>query len=1545
MKRKIITIIILSALVVTLTVPILTYPKATQAFLDSGTIFWPVKVGIDITNKIAVWIDKVLGKTGAIAYKNALSYFLSKIAQDTAVWISSGGKGAAPLFITDGWGSYLQDAGDNALGIFMYDLFNADKEGKCKLNPDQPCSSNSDCPMVPISGQEFENELNMLMIEYDAAVAKGDMELADEISESIDIMVEDGSYKFDICIKSSPVNVCEPGNLQTKLLIQYSLIQAKDPNLRTPQCTWTELSTNWRESINDKDFLKNFSASLDPVQTDIGIWLSVQTDLDNAIGNAVDNATKMRSEGGGFKPLTNLVGKIKTPSIMISKSAQQTIEDRSKNETTYTGQIWADALGVFTSTLANRLMDKWLKKGMAEINNLINPKTGNFGGLQFSGSGGGITPQQAARSAYAELGKPNYASGGSVGVTTVLASDCETDPQIGGEQFCGIIDNNFATAINQKLTVRQAIDQGLINADSPFGFTLPSLTEPDYRSGLPYRSILVLRKYRIVPVGWELAAKYIEKFAKEEIADIKSHGGQSLSLNYLINNYNNPESKFYKLVDPGWLLKAPETICYRQGPGPDIIDEQVVCQTDTSGIACPPDEPSIFVTRRTYCADERSCIVETDDGTDCKFYGYCTSEKPIWRLDGAMCPAVFNTCETFTTPDGQHSYLENTLAECSITNANCKAYCTVLDPVNNVWMCPDTTSPLSFNKTTKICSEKDEGCVNLIRVGLTPLSSDEIGKISDINNTEYVETPVNLKLAPAYADEVKNGCDGYTTVKDYGNQADCETANFYWRDDINACVQSGNKYCSNFIMKCSETDIGCRLYTPVNITAPPVAAKIQERECSGTEEQCADESYSGITWNDECPAQCSGFHTYSKQKTNFEETEMASFVGTDAKVCNQPGCDEFTNLDEVARGGEGIEYYSYLRLCVKPDDTSASIKTFYTWEGSDTAGYQLKKWLLQANGDKPFGDACSVGDLTVDCREFYNPATNFYDPIDFKTVIFAVDDCHPLRRSLSTTQAECKDPGKWQNNTCVYYGMPSPNMSTTCSADNAGCRIYRDNSSYNYQVILQDDFEDGNVDGWSAGELSNESSQRHGKSLKIVANASNSNTATTEHELNLADLVPGDSYSITYLARFNGNMDDGKIIIQDGTDILGQMNFDSTGNWGLYTVNLGILPELNFNNPKLIFRAHFGQSAVDSAVYFDYIILKRINNLLVIKDSWQPSNALCESLSVAGMSWCEIFKDNYNTTWYLQGFNDICLEDVVGCEAMISFDNYGNRNWSYYVYDKTKLCSLPGCKKLGELVRDKFAPQNKDKFIFKDVFKVFTPADECPADSEGCVQMSYDNGGGVIAVKNPDGRVCEFANGQWWVKGEENVLCPRSSGSGYCFEDRSLTCFNNTDCSNVNSANDFCVMEGYCSNNPTVLCNESNPCGASLGGCIYPFERHCLGGRAIGSISGGNNICQNDTDCVDYYNFSSNGICTSWTGVCPDSESGCEEYQDPFEPMQCDNDLLPNQFSNKYLIYEKDQTPACNFYWYKDVVECDSSADISQGCVKFVNTSEPVVTP
>jgi hypothetical protein len=160
----------------------------------------------------------------------------------------------------------------------------------------------------------------------------------------------------------------------------------------------------------------------------------------------------------------------------------------------------------------------------------------------------------------------------------------------------GLIDSRFGQAIDETLTLREALDRGLIDGSKTFGFDASGLQPQD---GYTFRALQYLRKYRVTPVGWELAAKYSQQFS-----------AQNLTLNYLVSQYNicaqDTSSKvcsvslqacssdtdcktgeqnggtcgaspYCGLVDPDWVLKAPQTFCRRQGAGEDILSKEFVC--------------------------------------------------------------------------------------------------------------------------------------------------------------------------------------------------------------------------------------------------------------------------------------------------------------------------------------------------------------------------------------------------------------------------------------------------------------------------------------------------------------------------------------------------------------------------------------------------------------------------------------------------------------------------------------------------------------------------------------------------------------------------------------------------------------------------------------------------------------------------------------------------------------------------------------------------------------------------------------------------------
>ena len=163
------------------------------------------------------------------------------------------------------------------------------------------------------------------------------------------------------------------------------------------------------------------------------------------------------------------------------------------------------------------------------------------------------------------------------------------------------------------------------------------------------------------------------------------------------------------------------------------------------------------------------------------------------------------------------------------------------------------------------------------------------------------------------------------------------------------------------------------------------------------------------------------------------------------------GCEEFTNLDTVASGGEAKEYYTQLRQCAKPGTTTEA--TFYTWEGSEEAGFQLRAWRLKAAAGRPYTTDGFIGcadPANPDCRTFYDQNGATFSE-ELSSTVFISADCHPLRRTIEGTEDDCTTSGgyDWQDTgtvsdnlgTCFYNAIPSQGLK--CQAKYAGCREYR----------------------------------------------------------------------------------------------------------------------------------------------------------------------------------------------------------------------------------------------------------------------------------------------------------------------------------------------------------------------------------------------------------------------------------------------------------------------------------------------------------------------
>ncbi|MDP2812121.1 MAG: hypothetical protein Q8O32_00295, partial [bacterium] len=617
-------------------------------------------------------------------------------------------------------------------------------------------------------------------------------------------------------------------------------------------------------------------------------------------------------------------------------------------------------------------------------------------------------------------------------------------------------------------------------------------------------------------------------------------------------------------------------------------------------------------------------------------------------------------------------------------------------------------------------------------------------------------------------------------------------------------------YMDNSLFMCLAEEVGCQGYTPTN--GDPLVPAV-------------------LSPDDLCPAECVAYATFTEQTDIFDIMENPNatvdyynFIPETAKSCpaQDVGCEEFTNLEEVAAGGEGREYYTYLRQCV-PENFST---VYYTWEGTDVAGYQIKTWsALESNVDdapctniRPNTDVCvdvvdtraicgtetplnPNDDPGVDpnCREFFDANGDSHFRFQDR-VIFASNDCHEYRRTLSAQ---------------IYKAIPS--LSVSCNASSNNCRSYYGNASNNVRVVFNDNFENGTYLPWEikAGgsiDLSNESLSNNGHSLKITKTA---NTTTLWRDV--ADLLRNDKeYELSWWMKNNASINSLRVrlyaedlsgnqivnnVICDGNaeninsillhdcDDLSLKNI-GTGNWRKYTVaNLvDILgPNVDLSTLKIAFdiNGNLGD------VFVDNIILKEVtDNFAVIRNSWQTPVS-CDDPYVGYHLGCQAYIDTNNNKFNIKSFSRLCREQAIGCLPAIDTHNSSypfeeifnvgdfselivpDDSITYLVPDVASYCSptLKGCSALGFESR-------QEPGQFETTYKINDPDRYsytlCNYDSLGCEE--YNSSKGSYYFKDPGINTCIY---------QENFSLNGSKFSGW-FKSDTLTAFLPSGCSDDN---------------------------------------------------------------------------------------------------------------------------------------------------------------
>lgn len=967
---------------------------------------------------------------------NGVSYFARKVAYDTAKYVGSGGKGQSALVFKDGPGEYFANTVDEAAG------------------------------------------------------------------EAISSF---GTEAFGI-------DICQIPDLKVNILLKIGLSSLFTSAPAKPNCTLTEFRDNWSAEAFEKRYgpggsrflAETFNASIKVEQSDFGVALSAMESITRKNHAAGLNANLERLIGEGLKDVKGLIsGTVVTPAHILKQDIELASTKYSVDLTTgqIAGLYGTEALNaipmaasVFINTLAGELLNQLFTEGLFPETPGDGRAIGSFYASNI------INNRQAVEQALSFLLAPTIKQVDEYKIVDKEYASCPDNP---GLNNC-VIDRDFQEAINradrnraEALTIAGAIRAGLLHGDWPLISPRREEENTDpkncYVNKYCYSNIQKLRKVRIVPLGFEIAA-------------LKSDPDQPWTLGQVVNGYhdcnaqNQPDAAhpFCHLLDPNWVIRAPQARCQTQVYGPELIDRR---SSD----------------RREECVDVQTCIQEDDKGK-CQAWGYCTREKNVWRLSGDMCPKEYATCVTYRNAanNATASYLSRTVdfGSCSDKTVGCLAYS--LEQTNGTWTRLNSRTAQAqnqlkeigrnqlayFNKNIQTCPAGADGCSAFF----DPMRDEENGQFVRFAPTvEGVYRPsanvIHLKKAPDYL-----GC----------YDANPTTPEINWprnRAELNNVSQDAR--CNAYAPVCAPEEVGCDSFTPLagGDTVPAVVSN-----------------------NNLCARACVGYSTFKQEATRFEpERRLQHFIPAMAASCSSQhvGCEEFTNIEAPSAGGEQKEYYTYIKYCEKPNGNNA--QTYFSWEGSIQEGYVLRTHRLLrinietaryisglaqsgalqfANNDTaeinfPVGApgyaddtavklqenyrACnerrytltqnnplSLEAVSPDCRALYTEAGQVYYRLVSQTVSVS-DQCHRLRKTDTRLVADpaitdaatcaqrggsfvnnscqrCYQGGRYENGQCIYQTIASE--ASSCPAAANGCRAYTGNAGNNVNPrLIFDTFE------------------------------------------------------------------------------------------------------------------------------------------------------------------------------------------------------------------------------------------------------------------------------------------------------------------------------------------------------------------------------------------------------------------------------------------------------------------------------------------------------
>lgn len=924
------------------------------------------------------------------------------------------------------------------------------------------------------------------------------------------------------------------------------------------------------------------------------------------------------------------------------------------------------------------------------------------------------------------------------------------------------------------MTIQEALDKQLLHADWPLispRRTAENASEKHdcYMGKYCYSNIQKLRKVSILPIGFEVAALRSDPDRPWTLGNVIKNFETCLRVDNLdrpdptgTKVKEDPAYPFCHLINPNWIIRVSSfqcdgkvitnTLLAANSPlrREECLDVKTCLNEGENGSCggaygyCTQQKNIWRIPGETCPAEYNTCVTYTESKT----------RKNVSYLSRTLDPA-----------------------ECSIDNVGCRAY-SMQKNGDGVWQgsseieknIPDflNNTPeqrnlviqgakdinayhhlIFFDETIKaassVCRPGNDGCN-----AFYPASRYEDGQYQKTEDGKFVQDKsqlVHLKKAPDYL-----GCyDSVPALRDDGT-VDLNGLGIEWPETL-ADIESGvsqNQACNSFASVCTESEIGCEAYTPQN-GGPMIPGMIGAPNV--------------------CSSQCVGYQTFKQEAGELAKFDNEKFplffIPTQGQSCEAKyaGCEEFTNIDTRSQGGERLEYYTDLKYCEKPATDGSNQKVFYTWEGSIREGLSLRTHQLMPISENQynyiealenlpdmvkasmpetspayaddsetalldFDEKCNEESYNLrinspyspaaadpDCKAFYDDAGNVYYRLLSKLVTIS-SACHPIRKTkpefvidenlhgqaaLCTSKGgfmnaenqcqRCLNGGRFENNFCVYQTISQPGEATSCPASQNGCRAYTGSSANNLQEVFNDDFEANNeeagaalIANWrplNAAHIAAEATHVGSHSLEVNAAA-----GTVSRRVAAGEFAGNGWYELTFWAKGAGkrmavefsqrpvNMVGG-IALEQPRQVMGVFSLDPATRqpsllavdqeWRAYRLGPVQFTGSTSTAMSIDFQV---QGDLNTPLYLDHVRLSQVRDHIYLKkDSWKTAQGYdvpeaCDSAPLDSLPGealgCAAYKDSKEQVRFATGFEKLCREKAVGCQPF--WDTYNTVN-------------------------------------------------------------------------------------------------------------------------------------------------------------------------------------------------------------------------------------------------------------------------------------------